>query len=68
MLLDLINESEAREDDENFKSPVDMLFDSLEEREPEHFAVKQYKKYKLAAGKTAKSILFPAAQDLRRLI
>ena len=49
-LLDMINASEAREDDENFKSPVDMLFDRLEEKEPEHFAVKQYKKYKLAAG------------------
>jgi len=64
MLLDLINESEAREDDENFKSPVDMLFDSLEEREPEHFAVKQYKKYKLAAGKTAKSILISCGARL----
>ncbi len=56
-LLDMLNSSEAREDDESFKSPVDMLFDSLEQREPEHFAVRQYKKYKLAAGKTAKSIL-----------
>ena len=64
MLLDLINESEAREDDENFKSPVDMLFDSLEEKEPEHFAVKQYKKYKLAAGKTAKSILISCGARL----
>lgn len=49
-LLDMINASEAREDDENFKSPVDLLFERLEEKEPEHFAVKQYKKYKLAAG------------------
>lgn len=49
-LLDMINASEAREDDEDFKNPVDLLFDRLEEREPEHFAVKQYKKYKLAAG------------------
>jgi len=49
-LLDMINASEAREDDENFKSPVDLLFDRLEEKEPEHFAVKQYRKYKLAAG------------------
>ena len=56
-LLDMINASEAREDDENFKSPVDMLFERLEEREPEHFAVKQYRKFKLAAGKTLKSIL-----------
>ena len=56
-LLDMINASEAREDDENFKSAVDMLFDRLEQREPEHFAVKQYRKFKLAAGKTLKSIL-----------
>lgn len=56
-LLDLINASEAREDDENYKSPVDMLFDRLAEREPEHFAVKQYVKFKQAAGKTLKSIL-----------
>ena len=56
-LLDMINASEAREDDEEFKNPVDLMFDELEEREPDHFAVKQYKKYKLAAGKTAKSIL-----------
>ncbi len=63
-LLDMINASEAREDDENFKSPVDMLFDRLEEKEPEHFAVKQYKKYKLAAGKTAKSILISCGARL----
>ena len=56
-LLDMINASEAREDDENFKSPVDMLFERLEQRDPEHFAVKQYRKFKLAAGKTLKSIL-----------
>ena len=56
-LLDMINASEAREDDENYKSPVDMLFDRLEKKEPENFAVRQYKKYKLSAGKTAKSIL-----------
>lgn len=49
-LLDMINASEAREDDENFKSPVDLLFERLEEKDAEHFAVKQYKKYKLAAG------------------
>ena len=56
-LLDMINASEAREDDENFKSPVDMLFERLAEKDPEHFAVKQYCKFKLAAGKTLKSIL-----------
>ena len=56
-LLELINASEAREDDEEYQSPVDLLFVDLEERDPEHFAVKQYKKYKLAAGKTAESIL-----------
>ena len=56
-LLDMINASEAREDDENFKSPADMLFERLAEKEPEHFAVKQYRKFKLAAGKTLKSIL-----------
>lgn len=49
-LLELINASEAREDDEDFKNAVDLLFDKLEEKEPEHFAVRQYKKYKLAAG------------------
>ncbi len=46
----MINASEACEDDEDFKSPVDLMFDHLEEKDPEHFAVKQYKKYKLAAG------------------
>ena len=51
MLLDLINASEAREDDENYQSPVDILFADLEKREPEHFAVKQYKNFKMAAGK-----------------
>ena len=49
-LLDLINASEAREDDEEYKSPVDLLFDDLEARDPEHFAVKQYRKFKMAAG------------------
>ena len=49
-LLELINASEAREDDETFKNPVDLMFDELEERDPDHFAVKQYRKYKLAAG------------------
>ncbi len=56
-LLDMINASEAREDDETFQSPVDILFAQLEEKDPEHFAVKQYKKFKMAAGKTLKSIL-----------
>ena len=63
-LLDMINASEAREDDENYKSPVDILFERLEEKEPEHFAVKQYKKYKMAAGKTAKSILISCGARL----
>ena len=56
-LLDLINASEAREDDETYQSPVDILFQQLEEKEPDHFAVKQYRKFKMAAGKTLKSIL-----------
>ena len=56
MLIDLIDASEAREDDENFKNAVDLLFEELEAENPNHFAVRQYKKYKLAAGKTAKSI------------
>ena len=55
-LLDLINASEAREDDETYQSPVDLLFSQLEEREPDHFAVKQYRKFKMAAGKTLKSM------------
>ena len=63
-LLDMINASEAKEDDENYKSPVDLLFDRLEKKEPEHFAVKQYKKYKMAAGKTAKSILISCGARL----
>ena len=63
-LLDMINASEAKENDENYKSPVDLLFDRLEEKEPEHFAVKQYKKYKMAAGKTAKSILISCGARL----
>ena len=57
LLLDMINASEVREDDESFKNPVDLLFDDLEAQNPEHFAVRQYKKYKLSAGKTAKSIM-----------
>ena len=56
-LLEMINAMEVREDDEEFKNAVDLLFDELEQKDPEHFAVRQYKKYKLAAGKTAKSIL-----------
>ena len=63
-LLDMINASEAREDDEEFKNPVDLMFDELEEREPDHFAVKQYKKYKLSSGKTAKSILISCGARL----
>ena len=57
MLLDLINASEARESDENYQSPVDILFAKLAEKEPDHFAVRQYRKFKMAAGKTLKSIL-----------
>ena len=56
-LLDLLNACEAREDDETYKSPVDILFDELAQAQPEHFAVKQYVKFKMAAGKTLKSIL-----------
>lgn len=56
-LLDMIDASEVREDDETYMNPIDRLFEALENKEPTHFAVKQYKKYKLAAGKTAKSIL-----------
>ena len=56
-LLEMINAMEVREDDEEFKNPVDLMFEELAQRDPEHFAVRQYAKYKLAAGKTAKSIL-----------
>lgn len=56
-LVLLLNNSETREEDEDYKSPIDVLFDELEKQNPDSFAVKQYKKYKLAAGKTAKSIL-----------
>lgn len=56
-LLEMLNSMEVREDDEEFKNAVDLMFDELEEKDPDHFAVRQYKKYKLAAGKTAKSIL-----------
>ena len=63
-LLDMINASEAREDDEEFKNSVDLMFENLEKRDPEHFAVLQYKKYKMAAGKTAKSILISCGARL----
>jgi type IV secretion system protein VirD4 len=63
-LIEFINASEVREDDEDFKNPVDLMFDALEEKDPEHFAVRQYKKYKLAAGKTAKSILISCGARL----
>ena len=64
MLVSMINAMEVREDDEDFKNPVDLMFEALEERESEHFAVRQYKKFKLAAGKTAKSILISCAARL----
>ena len=63
-LVAMINAMEVREDDDNFKNPVDLLFDALEEKDPDHFAVRQYHKYKLAAGKTAKSILVSAGARL----
>lgn len=63
-MLEFINASEAREDDEEFKNAVDELFEELEADNPEHFAVRQYKKYKLAAGKTAKSILISCGARL----
>ena len=64
MLLDLINASEASEYDESFESPVDILFKELEQREPDHFAVRQYRKFKMAAGKTLKSILISCGARL----
>ena len=64
MLIDLVDASEAREDDEDFKNAVDLLFEELEQKNPNHFAVRQYKKYKLAAGKTAKSILISCGARL----
>lgn len=75
-LLDMIDASEVREDDESYMNPIDRLFEALEKRAPTHFAVKQYKKYKLAAGKTAKSILISCGarlapfdiQELRELM
>ena len=63
-LLDLLNESETREEDETYQNPVDMMFQELEGRDPQHFAVRQYKKYKMAAGKTAKSILISCGARL----
>ena len=63
-LLEMIDASEVREEDENFKNAVDMMFEVLEERDPNHFAVRQYKKYKLAAAKTSKSILISCGARL----
>ena len=63
-LIEMINASATREDDESYKNPIDRLFDELEAENPEHFAVRQYKKYKLAAGKTAKSILISCGARL----
>ena len=63
-LLDMIDASEVREDDETYMNPIDRLFEALDKKEPTHFAVKQYKKYKLAAGKTAKSILISCGARL----
>lgn len=63
-LLDMIDASEVREDDETYMNPIDRLFEALEKKHPTHFAVKQYKKYKLAAGKTAKSILISCGARL----
>lgn len=63
-LLAMIDASEVREEDENFKNAVDYMFEALEEKDPDHFAVKQYRKYKLAAGKTAKSILISCGARL----
>jgi type IV secretion system protein VirD4 len=63
-LLEMINASEAREEDETFKNEVDLMFEELEQECPDHFAVRQYKKYKLAAGKTAKSILISCGARL----
>jgi Type IV secretory pathway, VirD4 components len=63
-LVEFINAMEVREDDETFKNAIDLMFDALEEEKPGHFAVRQYRKYKLAAGKTAKSILISCAARL----
>ena len=64
MLLDMINASDTREDDEEYQNPVDLMFERLAEKDPEHFAVRQYAKYKMAAGKTAKSILISCGARL----
>ena len=63
-LIDFIGAMEVREDDEEFQNPVDIMFENLEKKNPKHFAVRQYKKYKLAAGKTAKSILISCGARL----
>ena len=63
-LIEFINASEVREDDEDYKNPVDLMFETLEKKDPQHFALRQYKKYKLAAGKTAKSILISCGARL----
>ncbi len=63
-LIEFLNAMEVREDDEEFQNPVDMMFEALEKKKPDHFAVRQYKKYKLAAGKTAKSILISCGARL----
>ena len=63
-LIEFINAMEVREDDEDFKNPIDLMFDELEKRKPDHFAVRQYRKYKLSAGKTAKSINISAGARL----
>ncbi|MGN0294314.1 MAG: VirD4-like conjugal transfer protein, CD1115 family [Lachnospiraceae bacterium] len=63
-LIELLNASEVREDDEDYQNPVDLMFEALEQKNPNHFAVRQYKKYKLAAGKTAKSILISCGARL----
>jgi type IV secretion system protein VirD4 len=63
-LVEMINAMEVHEEDESFKNAVDYMFDELEEKDPQHFAVRQYKKYKLAAGKTAKSILISCGARL----
>ena len=62
--MEMLNSMEVREDDEDFKNPVDLLFENLEAEKPNHFAVRQYKRYRLAAGKTAKSILISCAARL----
>ena len=67
-LIEFINAMEVREDDEEFKNPVDLMFDALESEKPNHFAVRQYKKYKLAAGATSKSILAYEGEKLIRVV